>query len=163
APHAGMTWVSGGWVYNESTAQYAWQAGYWTDSPGNMVYQPGQYRMTNYGYAYAPGYWDYCLEDRGLLYAPVYFDRPLWHSPAYATQVRQSAAVASLGYTGVQSVPPLSRATTTVISGAGSPGPAALQVPANTVSVASPKLVQPAPQVLRQQQVTVRPTTPVGI
>ena len=83
APYQGMTWIPGGWVYNDNTDQYAWQPGYWANSPGNMVYQPGQYRMTPNGYAYVPGYWDYCLEDRGLLYAPVYFSRPLWNTPGW--------------------------------------------------------------------------------
>ncbi|HEY2785680.1 MAG TPA: hypothetical protein VGJ05_11985 [Fimbriiglobus sp.] len=83
APHQGMTWIPGSWVYNEGTGQYAWRSGYWADPPGNMVYQPDQYQETTYGFAYNPGYWDYCLEDRGLLYAPVCFTRPLWNTPGW--------------------------------------------------------------------------------
>jgi hypothetical protein len=83
APHTGMTWVPGGWAYSEGTGQYAWRPGYWTDPPGNMVYQPEHYRRTPYGYSYAPGYWDYNVEDRGLLYAPVTFDQPYWNTPGW--------------------------------------------------------------------------------
>jgi hypothetical protein len=95
APHTGMTWVPGGWVYSESAGQYAWRPGYWTDPPGNMVYQPEHYRQTPYGYSYVPGYWDYNVEDRGLLYAPVYFDQPYWNTPGWS--YRPSFAF-NLGY-----------------------------------------------------------------
>src|SRR5262245_11278006 len=97
APRQGMTWVPGGWVYNEGSGQYAWQPGYWANPPanGNMVYQPGQYRATNYGYSYTPGYWDYCLEDRGLLYAPVYFNQPYWNTPGW---YYRPAYALNLGY-----------------------------------------------------------------
>ena len=32
------------------------------------------------------GYWDYPLEDRGLLFAPVYFNSPLWQDPSWCYQ-----------------------------------------------------------------------------
>jgi hypothetical protein len=83
APRQGMHWIPGGWVYNEAAGQYQWQSGQWADPPANMMYQPGQYRATDYGYAYTPPYWDYCLEHRGLLYAPVYFDQALWNTPGW--------------------------------------------------------------------------------
>lgn len=74
-------WVPGGWEYRNG--QYAWRAGYWAYPNGNQVWQPGQYLATGSGYCYNPGYWDYPLEERGLLYAPVYFEQPLWQTPGW--------------------------------------------------------------------------------
>ena len=45
---------------------------------------PGEYVQNGSGYSYVPGYWDYPLEDRGLLYPPVYFSEPLWQNPDWA-------------------------------------------------------------------------------
>ncbi|MFO0823431.1 MAG: hypothetical protein U0792_10000 [Gemmataceae bacterium] len=33
---------------------------------------------------YIPGYWDYPLEDRGTLNAPVQFSQPLWNNPGWS-------------------------------------------------------------------------------
>jgi hypothetical protein len=35
---------------------------------------------------YNSGYWDYPLEDRGLLFAPVYFNEALWDDPGWYFQ-----------------------------------------------------------------------------
>jgi hypothetical protein len=74
-------WVPGGWEYRDG--QYAWRAGYWAHPNGNQVWQPGQYLASGSGYSYVPGYWDYPLEERGMLYAPVYFTEPLWQTPGW--------------------------------------------------------------------------------
>src|SRR5207244_3339883 len=36
------------------------------------------------GYAFIPGYWDYPLGQRGLLFAPVNFRSPLWNVAGWA-------------------------------------------------------------------------------
>ncbi len=76
APHKDAIWIGGHWVHRNSN--YAWQPGYWGEVEPNMMWTPPQYNYTGSGYCYVPGYWDYNLEDRGLLYAPVYFTQPLW-------------------------------------------------------------------------------------
>lgn len=76
APHGDALWIPGHWVYRND--KYVWQPGYWGEVEQDMVWTPGQYNYTGDGYCYVPGYWDYNLEDRGLLFAPVYFSRPLW-------------------------------------------------------------------------------------
>lgn len=76
APHKDALWIPGRWVHREDN--YVWQPGYWGEVEQDMVWTPGQYNYTGHGYCWVPGYWDYCFEDRGLLYAPVYFTRPLW-------------------------------------------------------------------------------------
>src|SRR5262249_33170980 len=47
---------------------------------------PSRYCWTPGGYVFMNGYWDYPLEDRGLLFAPAYFSRPLYADPSYAYQ-----------------------------------------------------------------------------
>lgn len=84
APHKDAQWIPGHWVHRNDN--YAWQPGYWGEVEDNMVWMPGQYTYTGSGYRYVTGYWDYCLEDRGLLFAPVFFTRPLWLTPGWAYQ-----------------------------------------------------------------------------
>ncbi|HQR08475.1 MAG TPA: YXWGXW repeat-containing protein [Gemmatales bacterium] len=76
APHKDAIWIPGHWVHRHEN--YAWQPGYWGEVEPNMMWTPPQYNYTGSGYCYTPGYWDYTFEDRGLLYAPVYFTEPLW-------------------------------------------------------------------------------------
>jgi hypothetical protein len=75
-PHPNAFWMPGHWAFKDG--QYLWTPGYWAEPEGNLMWQPPQYTYSGSGYRYVPGYWDYCLEDRGLLYAPVYFTSPLW-------------------------------------------------------------------------------------
>lgn len=76
APHKDAIWIPGHWVHRNEN--YVWQPGYWGEIEANMMWTPPQYNYTGSGYCYTPGYWDYTFEDRGLLYAPVYFTEPLW-------------------------------------------------------------------------------------
>jgi hypothetical protein len=39
---------------------------------------PARYIWTPYGWVFASGYWDYAFGARGMLFAPVFFTRPLW-------------------------------------------------------------------------------------
>lgn len=72
------SWVPGSWVYRES--RFAWRPGYWHAFRPGHVWVSSRYTWTPSGYLYCDGYWDYPLEDRGLLFAPVYFHRPFWHT-----------------------------------------------------------------------------------
>jgi hypothetical protein len=84
APDDNSVYVPGNWV--PQSDGYAWQAGYWADARPGYVWTPAQYAWTPNGYCYVNGYWDYPLEDRGLLFAPVYFSRPLWADPNWFYQ-----------------------------------------------------------------------------
>jgi hypothetical protein len=64
-------WVPGVWEYK--SGKYRWQAGYWPPGQHHMLWQQGQYVATEAGFAFVPAHWDYPLEERGLLYSPVYF------------------------------------------------------------------------------------------
>jgi hypothetical protein len=59
-----MYWVQG---------QYVRRAGYWLAAQPNWVWAPSHYVVTPRGYIFAEGHWDYSLERRGVLFAPVYF------------------------------------------------------------------------------------------
>jgi hypothetical protein len=69
-------YVPGNWVQRES--RYAWRPGYWSQPEAGWVWCPPRYYYTPTGYVYVDGYWDHPLEERGTLYAPVYFTEPLW-------------------------------------------------------------------------------------
>ena len=81
APDDNSIYVPGAWRY--SSSQYAWRPGYWLDAQPGYVWTPAQYRYTPAGCVFVNGYWDYPLEDRGLLFAPVSFAQPFWSTPGW--------------------------------------------------------------------------------
>ena len=50
------------------------------------VWIPPYYQWTPNGYVYVDGYWDYPLQDRGVMFAPVYFSQPLWNNSNWSYQ-----------------------------------------------------------------------------
>jgi hypothetical protein len=85
APSDDSTYVPGLWVYRET--RYLWRPGYWLRSRPGWVWNPSYYLATPAGYLYVSGCWDYPLERRGLLFAPVCFNGgvyPRAWSPSYA-------------------------------------------------------------------------------
>jgi hypothetical protein len=81
-PQDDSFYVPGTWRYRNS--EYVWQPGYWTQAYPGWVWNQACYRWTPSGYVFVNGYWDYPLANRGLLYAPVYFQQPLWLTPGWA-------------------------------------------------------------------------------
>ena len=69
-------WVPGNWQYNET--RYMWRPGYWTVAQPDWIWTPAHYVWTPSGYIFIPGHWDYMLERRGVLFAPVYFSGPFY-------------------------------------------------------------------------------------
>ena len=45
--------------------------GFWLAYQPNWVYSPARYYWTPSGYLFCDGYWDYPLQNRGLLFAPI--------------------------------------------------------------------------------------------
>jgi hypothetical protein len=76
APAANCTYVPGIWVHQVN--RFLWRPGYWVPFRAGWVWTPACYSWTPAGYVYVPGYWDVPLCDRGLLFAPVRFTRPLY-------------------------------------------------------------------------------------
>ncbi|RYD23153.1 MAG: hypothetical protein EOP88_05425, partial [Verrucomicrobiaceae bacterium] len=81
APSADVTWVSGNWMWNDNS--YAWRAGYWAPARQDWMWTPASYRWTHRGYVYVDGYWDYTVARRGVLFAPVRFNRVAYVNPGY--------------------------------------------------------------------------------
>jgi WXXGXW repeat (2 copies) len=83
-------YVPGCWVYRET--RYLWRPGYWVEANPNWCWIPDHYSWTPAGYLFVAGYWDYPLESRGLLFAPVRFERRSYeregfvYTPEYVIQ-----------------------------------------------------------------------------
>lgn len=81
APGDNYFWVPGCWRYGD--AGYAWRAGYWYAGQQNWVWVPDHYSYTPQGSIFVNGYWDYGIANRGWLYAPVYYSRPIYVNAGY--------------------------------------------------------------------------------
>jgi hypothetical protein len=87
APTPESFYVPGCWVWMDG--RYMWRSGYWARVQPGYVWVPPHYRWTPSGYVFIPGYWDYALARRGILYAPVIVDGAVVgatfvYTPAYA-------------------------------------------------------------------------------
>lgn len=80
-PTADSVLVPGCWVYRD--ARYLWRPGYYLDYRPGWVWVPAHYVWTPAGCVFVDGYWDLPLEQRGLLFAPVAFLRPVWREPGF--------------------------------------------------------------------------------
>jgi hypothetical protein len=61
---------------------FTFKPGKWVPMQPNWIWVPSHYVWTPCGYVFVKGYWDYVVEKRGLLYAPVCVDlayvKPGW-------------------------------------------------------------------------------------
>ena len=86
-PDVTSFYVPGSWVWR---GHYVWRPGYWVGYRPDWVWVPAHFRYTPGGCLFVDGYWDYPLERRGVLFAPVYFapeiiNRPVFvYTPTYA-------------------------------------------------------------------------------
>ena len=74
-------WIPGTWRYQAT--RYVWRPGYWTVGRAQHVWIPARYIWTPRGCLYVEGYWDYPLDARGHLFAPVRFYRPVYATPGF--------------------------------------------------------------------------------
>ncbi len=74
--------VPGCWVYRQT--RYVWRPSYYLAYRPGWIWVPAHYVWTPLGYVFVDGYWDYSLARRGLLFAPIGFERRLWLSPGFA-------------------------------------------------------------------------------
>jgi hypothetical protein len=81
APDDNSFYTPGVWIYNGS--EFLWRPGFWAPFRPGRVWINSCYEWTPGGYAFVNGYWDYPLADRGLLFAPVCFNDPLWLTPGW--------------------------------------------------------------------------------
>ena len=71
APSESMIYTPGCWVWRES--RYFWRPGFWVGFRAGWVWSPAHYIWTPSGCIFVEGFWDYPLEQRGLLFAPCRF------------------------------------------------------------------------------------------
>lgn len=81
SPGENYFWVPGNWVWQ--TDRYGWRPGYWSAVQPDWMWVPACYYRTPRGWVYSTGYWDYPLWSRGLIFAPVYYPRPIYLRPGY--------------------------------------------------------------------------------
>jgi hypothetical protein len=83
-PDDASFWVPGCWLWRSQ--RFAWRPGYWMDARPGFIWTAAHYCWTPSGCVFVDGYWDRALTDRGCLFAPVYFNQPLWNNPAWFYQ-----------------------------------------------------------------------------
>jgi hypothetical protein len=88
-PNANAIYTPGCWVWQET--RFLWRPGFWVPYRAGWVWSPAHYIWTPGGCVFVEGYWDYPLEQRGLLFAPcrigpAFFTRPRAFIPSYVIQ-----------------------------------------------------------------------------
>ncbi len=89
APSDRHFWVPGSWVYQSN--DYRWEPGFWAEGEPNQVWIPQRYVWMPRGYLLVNGYWDYPLEQRGILFSPVRIEtaqRQVRYTPSVVVSVR---------------------------------------------------------------------------
>jgi hypothetical protein len=84
APDANSFYVPGCWTW--VTSEYRWRPGFWVGYRPGWVWVNAGYIWTPAGYIFCDGHWDYPLDTRGLLFAPVVFTQNLWTRPGWFYQ-----------------------------------------------------------------------------
>ena len=82
APSPNDTWLPGCWVWQQN--RYAWRPGFWASVQPDWDWIPAHYVSAPRGYVYVDGYWDYSIDRRGVLFAPVYFDPGVYGRRGYS-------------------------------------------------------------------------------
>jgi hypothetical protein len=81
-PYSDNIWVPSCWYWYQG--QYIRRPGYWLAAKTDWVWMPSHYVWTPRGYVFVGGYWDYVLNRRGILFAPVYFPRTVYERPGFS-------------------------------------------------------------------------------
>jgi len=81
APSIDYGWSPGCWVWYQQ--RYAWRPGYWAQGRADWDWCPAHYVWTPRGYIFVGGFWDYPVERRGVLFAPVYFESVVYARRGY--------------------------------------------------------------------------------
>ena len=80
-PSTDNIWVPPCWYWYQG--RYVWRHGYWLVAQADWVWVPSHYVWTPRGYVFVAGHWDYALEQRGVLFAPVYIPRHVYERPGF--------------------------------------------------------------------------------
>ena len=79
APADDYVWTPGCWVWVDG--RYAWRPGYWVEVRPDWIWIPACYVYTPHGCVFVDGYWDYSVQRRGVMFAPVYFQAGYYERP----------------------------------------------------------------------------------
>ncbi|MEY3895671.1 MAG: hypothetical protein RLZZ214_1190, partial [Verrucomicrobiota bacterium] len=82
APSRNHIWISGTWIDRDD--DYAWRPGYWEPGQENWTWIPAHYQWTRRGYIFIDGYWDHDVASRGVVFAPVRFQREYYERPNFS-------------------------------------------------------------------------------
>jgi hypothetical protein len=74
-PGENFEWVAGYWFFAADVKDYIWVPGEWRELDPNWVLTPAHYVWRPEGYVFIAAYWDWPLNRRGQVYAPVYIER----------------------------------------------------------------------------------------
>jgi hypothetical protein len=80
-PSDDSLYVPGSWVYGDS--RYRWRPGFYMGYRPGWIWHPAQFLWTPAGFVFVDGYWDYALDSRGLLFAPVCIDPVVCARPGF--------------------------------------------------------------------------------
>jgi hypothetical protein len=86
APSVDYGWSPGCWIWYQG--RYAWRPGYWAQGRADWDWCPAHYVWTPRGYIFVGGFWDYPVERRGVLFAPVYFESGVYSRRGYSYSPR---------------------------------------------------------------------------
>lgn len=81
APSPDVFWIPGFWSF--VNRRYAWQGGYWARTVPGWMWVAAHYVWTPSGYVFVEGHWDFPLENRGMLFAPIAFGRPVYRQAGF--------------------------------------------------------------------------------
>ena len=80
-PDDSSVYIQGYWVYREPN--WTWRPGFYAPYRLGRVWNGPRYIWTPAGYIFVDGYWDYCVDRRGVLFAPVYFEPGVYVRSGY--------------------------------------------------------------------------------
>lgn len=80
-PSPNLIWTPGLWVWEFN--RYVWRPGNWVEASPDWVWVPAHYVWSPRGYVFVDGYWDLPIEQRGVLFAPVYVSPIVRRSPMF--------------------------------------------------------------------------------
>jgi hypothetical protein len=96
APYPDNIWVPPCWYWYQG--QYVRRPGYWLAARANWVWMPSHCVWTPRGYVFIRGYWDYLLDRRGVLFAPVYFPSTIYRRPGFSYSLSVVVNTANLQF-----------------------------------------------------------------
>ncbi len=94
APSQDYAWSPGYW--ESQGDDYVWRVGNWYECRPNWVWVPRYWRWTPRGCILVGGYWDFPWEQRGQVFAPIFFNRPIYNQVGWSYRPRIILRAAAL-------------------------------------------------------------------